>query len=43
VFMASGPEPTARRFSARRELTVGSEAHAVARELAREAVRAVER
>ena len=41
VFMASGPEPTARRFFARRELPPGSGAHDVARELAREAIRAV--
>lgn len=41
VFMASGPEPAACRFSAEVQLPPGAGAHDVARQLAREAVRAV--
>lgn len=41
VFMASGPEPTSRRYSAKAQLPSGVEAHEVARQFAREAVRAV--
>ena len=42
VFMASGPQPSAKRFTERRVLTEGASAHDVARDLARQAVRAVE-
>ena len=41
VFMASGPEPTSRRFSAEVQLPSGVGAHDVARQLARDAVRVV--
>ena len=41
VFMASGAEPTAKRFTDRREIPGGAAAHEVARDLARLAVRSV--